>query len=79
MGPSQNKFKELVGAKDVTFLSDIDAVVVKRFGAFNDATKGVRRFYFLIDEQGTVLWRSVNGTLLPFDKLMEDLTAAVKK
>ena len=79
MAPSQNKFKELVGAKNVTFLSDIDAVVVKRFGAFNDASKGVRRYYFLIDEQGTVLWRSVNGTLLPFDKLYEDLTAAVKK
>ncbi len=77
LGPSQQKFKELVGAKN-TFLSDVDAKVIKRFGALNEANGGTRRFYFLIGEDGTVLWRSVTGGLIPVEKLLTDVTAVVK-
>ena len=67
----------MVGAKN-TFLSDVDAVVIKRFGALNEATKGTKRFYFLIDENGKIIWRSVTGALITIDPLLEQLTAAVK-
>ena len=77
LAPSQQKFKELVGAKN-TFLSDVDANVIRRFGALNEANKGTKRFYFLIDENGKIIWRSVTGTLIPVDKLLSDLTDAVK-
>ena len=78
MGPSQQKFKETVGAKN-TFLSDVDATVIKRFGAQNEQTKGTSRYYFLIDENGKIIWRSVTGTLIPVDKLLSDLTEVVKQ
>jgi len=52
--------------------------VIKKFGANDDARKFARRYYFLIDENGKVIWRSVNGTLIPVDKLLSDLTDVVK-
>ena len=77
LSPSQQKFKETVQAKN-TFLSDVDAVVIKKYDAF-DAPRGIaKRFYFLIDENGKVIWESTSGALIPVDKLLEDLTAAVK-
>ncbi len=66
-----------MGAKN-TFLSDVDATVIKRFGALNEQTKGTSRYYFLIDENGKIIWRSVTGTLIPVDKLLSDLTEVVK-
>ena len=77
MAPSQGVFKKLVDAKN-TFLSDVDAVVIKKFGANDDVRKFAKRYYFLIDENGKVIWRSVNGTLIPVDKLLSDLTDVVK-
>lgn len=56
----------------------MNANVIKKFGAFNEANGGTRRFYFLISEDGTVLWRSVTGGLIPVEKLLTDLTAVVK-
>jgi len=52
--------------------------VIKRFGAYNEQTRGTRRYYFLIDESGKIIWESVNGTLIPIEKLLADLTAVVK-
>ena len=77
LAPSQGVFKKQVDAKN-TFLSDVDAVVIKKFGANDDARKFAKRFYFLIDENGKIIWESVNGTLIPVDKLLSDLTEAVK-
>ena len=77
MAPSQQKFKETVGAKN-TFLSDVDATVIKRFDAFNETTKGVKRYYFLIDENGKIIWRSVNSSLIPIDTLLPQLAEAIK-
>lgn len=76
LAPSQGEFKKKVNAQN-TFLSDVDAVVIKRYGAFNPDNGLARRYYFLIDEKGTLIWKSVNGALIPVDKLLEDL-AAVK-
>jgi hypothetical protein len=56
----------------------VDATVIKRFGAQNEQTKGTNRYYFLIDENGKIIWRSVTGTLIPVDKLLSDLTEVVK-
>ena len=53
-------------------------MVIKRYGAHDDARKIAKRFYFLIDEQGKIIWRSVAGTLLPVDPLLENLDAAIK-
>lgn len=78
LAPSQNKFKETVGAKNF-FLSDMDAVVMKRYGAFNPQSGIARRYYYLIDEGGKLIWKNTTGQLVPAEKLVEDLTAAVKK
>jgi len=56
----------------------VNANVIKKFGAFNEANGGTKRFYFLIDENGTILWRSVNSSLIPVEKLLTDITAVVK-
>jgi peroxiredoxin len=75
--PSQAKFKETVNAKNV-FLSDVDAVVVQRYGALEPARKIARRFYFLIDEQGKLIWKNTTGQLIPVEKLVQDLAVVVK-
>jgi peroxiredoxin len=59
-------------------LSDVDAQVIRKFGALNEPTKGVKRYYFLLDENGKIIWRSVTGQLITIDPLLEQLTAAVK-
>jgi peroxiredoxin len=77
LGPSQQKFKETVNAKN-TFLSDPDGKVISAYGAMSGA-KVAQRFYFLIDENGKLIWKSVNGQLSPVDKLLSDLAEVVKK
>jgi peroxiredoxin len=77
LAPSQAKFKELVKAQN-TFLSDVDAIVIKRYGAQDDARKIAKRYYFLIDENGKIIWRSVTGALLTIDPLLEQINAAIK-
>ena len=76
--PSQAKFKETVSAKN-TFLSDSDAKVISAYGALNAAIKAANRYYFLIDENGNLIWKNVTGQLIPVEKLAEDLAAVVKK
>ena len=77
LSPSQQKFKESVQAKNA-FLSDPDAIVMKRYDAFDPVRGAAKRYYFLIDENGKIIWESTSGALIPVDKLLEDLTAAVK-
>jgi len=74
---SQQKFKESVNAKN-TFLSDPDAKVISAYGALN-AQRVANRYYFLIDENGNLIWKSVTGQLIPVEKLITDLAAVVKK
>ena len=74
---SQQKFKETVSAKN-TFLSDQDAKVISAYGALN-AGRVANRYYFLIDESGKLIWKSVTGQLIPVEKLVSDLAEVVKK
>jgi peroxiredoxin len=77
LAPSQAKFKELVNAKN-TFLADPEAKVISAYGALN-AGKVASRYYFLIDESGTLIWKNVTGQLIPIEKLVSDLAEVVKK
>jgi peroxiredoxin len=74
---SQQKFKETVNAKN-TFLSDPDAKVIGAYGALS-AQRVANRYYFLIDENGKLIWKSVTGQLIPVEKLVSDLSEVVKK
>ena len=75
--PSQAKFKETVNAKNI-FLSDPDAKIISSYGALS-ANKVASRYYYLIDEQGNLMWKNVTGQLIPVEKLVEDLAVVVKK
>ena len=77
LAPAQQKFKEFVNAKN-TFLTDPDAKVISAYGALN-ANKIANRYYFLIDENGKLIWKSVTGQLIPVEKLVDDLAQVVKK
>jgi len=74
---SQAKFKETVNAKN-TFLSDQDAKIISAYGALS-AQRVANRYYFLIDESGKLVWKSVTGQLIPVEKLVSDLGEVVKK
>jgi peroxiredoxin len=77
LSASQQKFKESVNAKN-TFLSDPDAKIISAYGALN-AQRVANRYYFLIDENGTLIWKNVTGQLIPVEKLVGDLAEVVKK
>jgi peroxiredoxin len=73
MPGAQREFKKSVGAKN-GFLSDPDLTVTTMYDAVAARTpKAANRFYFLIDQKGKVIWRSVNGSLIPTDQLIADL------
>jgi peroxiredoxin len=76
LAPSQAKFKETTKAQNV-FLSDPDVKVISAYGALN-ANRVSNRYYFLIDEKGTLIWKNVTGQLIPVEKLVADLAAVVK-
>ena len=76
LAPSQAKFKETVKAQNV-FLSDPEAKIISAYGALN-ANKIANRYYFLVDENSKLIWKSVTGQLIPVEKLVEDLGAVVK-
>jgi peroxiredoxin len=75
--PSQQKFKETVNAKN-TFLSDPEAKIIGAYGALN-AAKIANRYYFLVDENDKLIWKSTTGQLIPVEKLVSDLAEVVKK
>ena len=33
-----------------------------------------KRFYFLVDDKGKIVWRSVTGGLVPTEKLLAELS-----
>jgi peroxiredoxin len=66
-----NAFKTSVGAKN-TFVSDVELSVATAYDSVTP-TRLAKRNYFLIDETGKVVWKSVSGTLIPTPKLLEDL------
>jgi len=77
LGPSQNKFKELVGAKN-TFFSDVEGTVATAYGSLDPQRRSTRRYYFLLDENGVLLWKDVTNRLIPPEQLFELLATATK-
>src|SRR5262245_19328611 len=77
-----NKFKETVGANN-NFVSDTDAVILPKYDALGGqagaANRTAKRYYFLIDQTGKIVWKSSNGSLIPTDKLLTDISAVLKK
>ena len=53
--------------------------VIERYGAANDSgnVAVARRYYFLIDEDGTLIWKNVAGGLIPVESLIAELTEVV--
>ena len=75
---SLNKFKESVGAKNA-FVSDRSLSIAQKYDAANMNGNGsARRYYFLIDETGKIVWKSTNNSLIPTDKLLADLSQFTK-
>jgi len=70
LGGAQAKFKETVGAKNV-FVSDRSLAISQKYDAANPNNS--RRYYFLIDETGKIVWKSTNNTLIPTEKLLGEL------
>lgn len=80
LAPSQSEFKKKVGGENY-FLSDPNLEVTKMYGALRDnlAVEVSDRYYFLIDEEGTLIWKNVTGGLIPVDKLLADLSVLVER
>ena len=78
LAPSQGRFKEITGAQN-HFLSDPDLVVTERYGAVNDGrnVRVANRYYFLIDEEGTLVWKNVEGGLIPVESLLTEMAGVV--
>ena len=76
--PSQQRFKETVNARN-HFLSDPDLEVIERYGAVSSGgnVRVASRYYFLIDEEGTLIWKNVTGALIPVEALLTELTGVV--
>jgi len=73
------QFKTTVGAKN-DFVSDRDLSIATKYGAQNPASpQPMRRFYFLIDETGKIVWSDTTNSLILTDKLLPLVTQALKK
>jgi peroxiredoxin Q/BCP len=77
-----NKFKETVGAKN-QFISDTDALILPKYDALGGqagATNRIaKRYYFLIDQTGKIVWKSSNNSLIPTEQLLTQISTALKK
>ena len=83
---AQRAFKDSVSPKDasgkplplenLTFVSDRTLAIATKYDAAN--ANAAKRYYFLIDETGKIVWRSVTGGLIPTEKLLADLGTAVR-
>jgi len=73
---AQAKFKETVGAKNA-FVSDRSLAISTKYDA--NGPNNSKRYYFLIDETGKIVWKSTNNTLIPTEKLLGDLGQFAKK
>ena len=74
--PALNKFKETVGAKN-NFVSDVELDIATKYDA-NTPARGTKRYYFLVDKTGKIIWKSSTGQLIPTEKLLADLGQVLK-
>lgn len=52
--------------------------VINMYGAGREGANAVaRRFYFLIDPDGTLLWKNVANQLIPVEALIGQLAEAI--
>ena len=70
---AQRAFKTSVGAKN-DFLSDPELTTITKYDSLNPKSRVAMRNYFLIDENGKIIWESTNGTLIPTDQLLDMLS-----
>jgi peroxiredoxin len=77
LGPSQNEFKTKVGAKN-SFYSDLEGTVGKAYGAVNPGRPNLLRHYYLLGEDGNIIWKNTTGQLIPVEKLIADLETIIK-
>ena len=75
LGPAQGAFADLVNAQNA-FVSDVDANIISSYGALSGRGMA-NRYYFLIDEDGTVMWKNVTGGLIPVEALLAELSDVV--
>jgi peroxiredoxin len=71
-----NQFKTTVGAKN-NFVSDRSLAIAGKYDAA--AANNAKRYYFLIDQTGKILWKSSNGTLIATDQLIAQVSKALGK
>ncbi len=74
---SLNKFKEVVGAKNL-FVSDLEYNIIPKYGA-NNANRGTNRYYYLIDSTGKIIWSDTSNRVLDTERLANDIAAVLKK
>jgi peroxiredoxin len=72
---AQAKFKETVGAKNA-FVSDRSLAISQKYDAA--AANNSKRYYFLVDETGKIVWKSTNNSLIPTEKLLAELSQVAK-
>jgi alkyl hydroperoxide reductase subunit AhpC len=65
-----------VAVDNLAFVSDRTLAVAQKYDAANPNNS--KRYYFLIDEKGKIVWRSVNGSLIPTEKLLTELAPALQ-
>jgi peroxiredoxin len=75
LGPSQGVFADQVNAQN-QFVSDVDAEIIRSYGALGDRGMA-NRYYFLVDEDGTIIWKNVTGGLIPVEALLAELEGVV--
>jgi peroxiredoxin Q/BCP len=73
---AQGAFKTSVMAKN-TFVSDRDLSIATKYDA--NGADFAKRYYFLIDQTGKIIWKSTNNSLIPTEKLLTDITPLLKK
>ena len=74
-----NKFKESVNAKN-TFVSDTELKVAPKYDAQGlNGGPMFKRYYFLVDETGKIVWKNTANQVIPSEKLMTDLGQILKK
>ena len=72
-----NKFKDTVGARN-RFVSDTDANILPKYDALGP-NRMSKRYYFLVDQTGKIVWKSSNNSLIPTDQLLMQVAKALVK
>ena len=70
-----NKFKETVGAKN-SFVSDRTLSIAAKYDAAGP--NFAKRYYFLVDQTGKIVWKSSNNSLIPTEQLLTQVAQALK-